>query len=52
MFITGPDVIKSVTGEEISFEDLGGAMAHNTKSGVAHFACESDVTPSTRSSGC
>jgi acetyl-CoA carboxylase carboxyltransferase component len=42
MFITGPDVIKSVTGEEISFENLGGAMAHNTKSGVAHFACESD----------
>ncbi len=42
MFITGPDVIKSVTGEEISFEDLGGAMAHNMKSGVAHFACESD----------
>lgn len=42
MFITGPDVIKSVTGEEISFEDLGGALAHNMKSGVAHFACESD----------
>ena len=42
MFITGPDVIKSVTGEEISFEALGGAMAHNTKSGVAHFACEND----------
>ncbi len=43
MFITGPDVIKSVTGEEISFEDLGGALAHNMKSGVAHFACESDA---------
>ncbi len=43
MFITGPDVIKSVTGEEISQEDLGGAMAHNMKSGVAHFACESDA---------
>ena len=43
MFITGPDVIKSVTGEEITFEALGGAMAHNTKSGVAHFACESDA---------
>jgi methylmalonyl-CoA decarboxylase subunit alpha len=42
MFITGPEVIKSVTGEEITFEDLGGAMAHNEKSGVAHFACESD----------
>ncbi len=43
MFITGPDVIKSVTGEQISFEDLGGAMAHNTKSGVAQFACETDA---------
>jgi acetyl-CoA carboxylase carboxyltransferase component len=43
MFITGPDVIKSVTGEEISFEALGGAMTHNVKSGVAHFACESDA---------
>jgi acetyl-CoA carboxylase carboxyltransferase component len=43
MFITGPEVIKSVTGEEISFEDLGGAMAHNEKSGVAHFACEDDA---------
>ena len=42
MFITGPDVIKSVTGEEISFEELGGAKTHNEKSGVAHFACESD----------
>ncbi|MEA1969874.1 MAG: carboxyl transferase domain-containing protein [Thermodesulfobacteriota bacterium] len=42
MFITGPQVIKSVTGEEISFEDLGGAMTHNEKSGVAQFACESD----------
>ncbi len=43
MFITGPQVIKSVTGEEISFEDLGGAMAHNEKSGVAQFACDSDA---------
>ncbi|MDL2329947.1 methylmalonyl-CoA carboxyltransferase [Desulfosarcina sp. OttesenSCG-928-A07] len=42
MFITGPDVIKSVTGEEIDFESLGGAMTHNEKSGVAQFACESD----------
>ena len=42
MFITGPNVIKAVTGEEITFEDLGGAMAHNEKSGVAQFACESD----------
>jgi propionyl-CoA carboxylase beta chain len=37
MFITGPDVIKTVTGEEVSFEELGGAHAHNTKSGVAHY---------------
>jgi len=43
MFITGPEVIKSVTGEEIDFESLGGAMTHNTKSGVAHFACENDA---------
>jgi acetyl-CoA carboxylase carboxyltransferase component len=42
MFITGPQVIKAVTGEEISFEDLGGAMAHSEKSGVCHFACEND----------
>ena len=37
MFITGPDVIKTVTGEEVTFEDLGGAHAHNTRSGVAHY---------------
>ena len=37
MYITGPDVIKSVTGEEVSHEQLGGAEAHTTKSGVAHF---------------
>src|SRR5256884_8237036 len=38
MFITGPDVIKTVTGEEVGFEELGGALSHNTKSGGAHFA--------------
>jgi propionyl-CoA carboxylase beta chain len=37
MFITGPDVIKTVTGEDVAMEDLGGARAHNTKSGVAHY---------------
>ncbi len=42
MFITGPNVIKAVTGEEVTFEELGGAMTHNEKSGVAHFAAESD----------
>ncbi len=43
MFITGPDVIRSVLGEVITQEELGGAMTHNTKSGVAHFACENDA---------
>ena len=38
MFITGPDVVKTVTGEDVSFEDLGGAAAHATKSGVAHLS--------------
>src|SRR6201985_2828886 len=42
MFITGPDVIKTVTGEEVEFESLGGAMSHNTKSGVAHFASDDE----------
>ena len=42
MFITGPDVIKTVTGEEVEFEELGGAMTHNTKSGVAHFASDDE----------
>ncbi len=42
MFITGPDVIRTVTGEEVDFESLGGAMAHNAKSGVAHFASEDE----------
>src|SRR5918995_320043 len=42
MFITGPDVIKTVTGEEVEFEELGGAMTHNTKSGVAHFAFDDE----------
>lgn len=37
MFITGPDVIKTVTGEDVEFEDLGGALTHNSKSGVAHY---------------
>ncbi|MBU7013254.1 MAG: methylmalonyl-CoA carboxyltransferase [Theionarchaea archaeon] len=37
MFITGPDVIRTVTGEEVTFEQLGGAAAHSTRSGVAHF---------------
>jgi len=42
MFITGPEVIKAVTGEEVTFEKLGGAMTHNSTSGCAHFAAGSD----------
>ena len=42
MFITGPAVIKSVTAEEVTAEELGGAVAQNQKSGVAHFACENE----------
>jgi propionyl-CoA carboxylase beta chain len=42
MFITGPEVIKTVTHEEVTKEDLGGALAHNQKSGVAHFAAENE----------
>ena len=42
MYITGPDVIKSVTGEEVTHEDLGGALAHSRRSGVAHFVSGSE----------
>jgi propionyl-CoA carboxylase beta chain len=42
MFITGPDVIKTVTGEDVTFEELGGAHAHAAKSGVAHYQAESE----------
>src|SRR6266536_2717693 len=42
MFITGPDVVKTVTGEEMTFEELGGAATHAAKSGVAHFVSPSD----------
>lgn len=42
MFITGPDVIKTVTHEDVTKEDLGGAMTHNSRSGVAHFAAEDE----------
>ncbi|MBM3307280.1 MAG: methylmalonyl-CoA carboxyltransferase [Candidatus Eisenbacteria bacterium] len=43
MFLTGPDVIKTVVHEEVTHEELGGAAVHNTKSGVAHFACRSEA---------
>jgi propionyl-CoA carboxylase beta chain len=42
MFVTGPEVIKAVTHEEVTKEQLGGALTHSTKSGVAHFAADSD----------
>jgi propionyl-CoA carboxylase beta chain len=42
MFITGPDVIKAVTHEDVTKEDLGGAVTHNSRSGVAHFAAEDE----------
>ncbi|MEX1140318.1 MAG: acyl-CoA carboxylase subunit beta [Bacteroidota bacterium] len=43
MFVTGPNVVKTVTHEDVSFEDLGGAMTHASKSGVAHFAAENEA---------
>ena len=43
MFVTGPNVVKTVTHEEVTFEDLGGAETHATKSGVAHFIYENEV---------
>jgi acetyl-CoA carboxylase carboxyltransferase component len=43
MFVTGPDVVKTVTHEDVTFEELGGASVHNSKSGVAHFAADSEA---------
>lgn len=43
MFVTGPDVVKAVTHEEVTFEELGGAMTHNSISGVSHLAAESEA---------
>jgi len=50
MFITGPEIIKTVTGEEVTFEELGGALTHATKSGVAHLTAtdEDDMNEQTR----
>nr|WP_179435377.1 acyl-CoA carboxylase subunit beta [Microbacterium pseudoresistens] len=42
MFVTGPDVIKTVTGEDVGMEELGGALTHNTRSGVAHYLAEDE----------
>src|SRR5690606_32019810 len=43
MFVTGPNVVKTVTHESVSAEDLGGATTHASKSGVTHFACENEI---------
>ena len=43
MFLTGPDVVKAATHEDVTYEELGGAMVHNEKSGVAHFAVDSEM---------
>lgn len=43
MFVTGPNVVKTVTHEDVSFEELGGADTHATKSGVAHFTCKNEI---------
>ena len=50
MFITGPEIIKTVTGEDVSFEELGGAQTHATRSGVAHLVAsdEDDMNHETR----
>jgi propionyl-CoA carboxylase beta chain len=44
MFVTGPNVVKTVTHEDVTFEELGGAMTHATRSGVAHFACDDELS--------
>ena len=43
MFVTGPNVVKTVTHEEVTAEELGGASTHSTKSGVTHFSCENEI---------
>ena len=43
MFVTGPNVVKTVTNEEVTSEELGGASTHSTKSGVAHITSSNDV---------
>ena len=45
MFITGPDVVKTVTGEEVTLEELGGAGSHSRKSGVANFVANDEEVP-------
>ena len=48
MFVTGPDVVQTVTNEEVTDEELGGAAIHTTRSGVAHFAFDNDARRCTR----
>lgn len=48
LFVTGPDVVKSVTHEVITQEELGGAKAHTVKSGVSHLAFENDIEALTK----
>jgi propionyl-CoA carboxylase beta chain len=48
MFVTGPNVVKTVTHEEVTSDELGGAMVHAAKSGVAHFACENEADAITK----
>lgn len=48
MFVTGPNVVKTVTHEQVTSEELGGALTHASKSGVAHFACENEADAITR----
>ncbi len=51
MFVTGPNVVKTVTHEEVTSEELGGANTHATKSGVTHFACENEIALITKLKG-
>ncbi len=48
MFVTGPNVVKTVTHEKVTSEELGGAMVHSSKSGVSHFACENEADAITK----
>ena len=52
MFVTGPDVIKTVTHEEVTKEELGGALAHNATSGVAHLRCRTTASACGSSASC
>ena len=52
MFVTGPDVVKTVTHEEVSFEELGGALTHASTSGVAHLPPRARRTPSSWCRSC